>query len=162
MLEIRKLPTRRWKDGRRLRLEALKLEPLAFGSTPEEEERLGEREWRKRIRDAWFAMYDEAPVGMIVCSFNHETKFRHIAEIYSFYVSAAHRGKGVGTALLDHALKLIQKNKRIVKVRLYVNGEQRSAVRMYEKVGFAVTGRLDKEMKVGRKFYTMLMMEKMP
>ena len=143
-----------------MRLESLKESPLAFGAAFEEEATLGVKEWKKRMKNTDFAMDGEAPVGMIVCSFNKDVKFRHIAEIYSLYVQAGYRGKGVGKALLDHALRLAKNNPGIIKVRLYVNSKQRPAVGMYERTGFAVVGRLVREMKVGERFYTMLVMEK--
>ncbi len=143
-----------------MRLESLKQSPLAFGSAFEEEAALGEGEWKKRMKNVDFAMTGRLPVGMIVCSFNKEVKFRHTAEIFGFYVRTGYRGKGVGAALLDHALRLVKDNRGIVKVRLYVNRRQSAALRMYKKAGFAVVGTLVKEMKVGAKFYTMLVMEK--
>jgi len=160
LTEIRKLVTSRWKDYRKLRLESLRRSPLAFGSSFGEEAALREREWKKRMKGAYFAMTGDVPLGMIVCSFNKDVKFRHIAEIFSFYVRPGCRGKGVGTALLDHALWVAKNNALIIKVRLYVNSRQRAAIRMYEKVGFMVVGRLDREMKVGGRYYEMLVMEK--
>jgi len=41
-----------------------------------------------------------------------------------------------------------------------VNSQQHAAVKMYKKAGFKVVGRLEREMKVGPRFYTMLVMEK--
>lgn len=161
MVEIRRLPTDRWRDYRDLRLEALKSDPSAFGSSFKEEEKLTESEWRRRIQNVLFALSDDRPVGMIVYTFDKGLKTRHIAEIYGFYVSANHRGEGVGTRLLAHALSLIRKNGGIVKVRLCVNPEQRVAVKLYKKAGFVVTGRMEKELKVGRRFYGMLFMERM-
>ncbi len=108
-----------------------------------------------------FALSDDRPIGMIVYVFDKGLKTRHIAEIYGFYVRADYRGKGVGTRLLEHALLLICKNRGIVKVKLAVNPEQRVAVKMYKKAGFVVTGRVKKELKVGRRFYGMLFLEKM-
>jgi ribosomal protein S18 acetylase RimI-like enzyme len=63
--------------------------------------------------------------------------------------------------MLESALSSIRKNKAIVKVQLLVNPEQRAAVNVYEKFGFVVIGVLKKELKVGRKFYDVLFMEKM-
>jgi ribosomal protein S18 acetylase RimI-like enzyme len=160
LVEIRKLPPDRWRDYKRLRLEALKQSQLAFGSTLQEEETFKEKEWRKRIKGVQFALSEGTPVGMIECAFNESVKFRHTAEIYSFYVKPSHRGKGTGTALLEHALTLIQRKDGIIKVRLYVNSKQRTAISMYKKAGFTVAGRSDREMKVGQRFYTMLAMEK--
>lgn len=142
-------------------MEALKSDPSAYGSSFEEEETLKEAEWRRRIRSVLFTLSDDRPIGMIVYVFDEGFKTKHIAEIYGFYVSTNHRGKGVGTRLLEHALLLIRNNRGIVKVKLAVNPEQRIAVRMYKKTGFVVTGRVKKELKVGRRFYGMLFMEKM-
>ena len=160
MIEIRKLPVSRWKDMRKLRLESLKESPLAFGSTVGEDHALKESEWKKRMRGAYFALADDVPVGMIVCAFNKDVKFRHVAEIYSFYVREDSRGKGVGSGLIGRALRMAQRKKDVVKVRLYVNRQQRTALRMYFKTGFEVVGTLNREMKVGGRFYTMLVMEK--
>jgi ribosomal protein S18 acetylase RimI-like enzyme len=160
-VEIRKLPADRWRDHRDLRLEALKSDPSAFGSSFEEEETFTEDEWRKRIQNVLFALSDGRPIGMIVYVFDEGLKTKHIAEIYGFYVSANHRGEGVGTRLLERALLHIRKNKRVIKVTLAVNPEQRAAVKPYRRAGFVVTGRTEKELKVGRRFYGMLFMEKM-
>ena len=141
------------------------IERLIFGPAHgqygrEEEASFGVAEWKKKMKNTCFAMAGETPVGMIVCSFNKEVKFRHIAEIYSFYVQTGYRGKGIGKALLNHALGVASNDKRIVKVRLYVNSQQRAAVKMYGRAGLTVVGRLQREMKVGGRFYTMLIMEK--
>jgi ribosomal protein S18 acetylase RimI-like enzyme len=159
-VKIRKLPISRWEDYKRLRLESLKESPLAFGSAFEEEAGFRVAQWKKRMKGTYFAMSGKVPVGTVVCSFSKEVKFRHIAEIYGFYVRASHRGKGIGTALLNHALRLASENTRVIKARLYVNDHQRAALKMYEKAGFKVVGRLDREMKVDGRFYTMLVMEK--
>ena len=97
---------------------------------------------------------------MIVYAVEQRPKSRHIAGIYGFYVGAGYRGEGVGTKLLERALSLIRRNKRVIKVELGVNPQQRAAVRLYRKAGFIVTGRAEKELKVGRRFYGMLFMEK--
>ncbi len=157
---IRKLARSRWRDYKKLRLESLARSPLAFGSSLEEEIALKENEWKKRMRNAYFALDGEKLVGMVACNFNKEVKFRHIAEIYSLYVRPGERGRGTGTSLLDHALLLAAKNPEILKVRLYVNDRQHAALSMYRKAGFEQVGSLDREMKVGLRYYTMLVMEK--
>jgi ribosomal protein S18 acetylase RimI-like enzyme len=160
LIEIRKLPADRWKEYRDLRLEALKMEPSAYGSSFEEAKRHKEELWRERIKSVLFALSDDRPVGMVVYVFGEGLKSRHIAEIFGFYVSPDHRGQGVGTRLLERAIAQIRRNRRIIKVKLAVNPEQRTAVRLYQKAGFVVTGSVEKELKVGRKYYGMLFMEK--
>jgi len=158
---IRKLPRSRWKDYRNLRLEALKSDPSAFGSSFEEEVTLTEGEWKRRIKNILFAMSNDTPVGMIGYVFGDRLKTKHIAEILGVYVNSGHRGEGIGTKMLGRALQMIRKNKRAVKAALWVNPEQLAAVRLYKKFGFVVTGKSKKSIKVGRRFFDMLLMEKM-
>ena len=161
MVEIRRLPTDRWRDFRSLRLKALKSDPSAYGSSFEEERSLAEKEWRRRIRSVTFALCEDRPVGMITCYFNNGIKTKHIAEIYGFYVEPDRRGEGIGARLFERALAASRRKKGIIKVSLAVNPEQRVAIRIYRKAGFVVTGRTEKELKVGRQYYGMLFMEKM-
>lgn len=161
MVKIRKLPADKWREYRDLRLEALKSDPSAFDDSFEEAEAFTEEKWRSRIKHVLFALSDDKPVGMIAYFCDEGFKSRHIAEIVSFYVNADYRGEGIGTRLFERALSLIQKNKRIVKVKLAVTPEQGIAIKMYKKAGFVVTGRMKKELKIGRSFYDSLCMEKM-
>jgi len=160
LVQIRKLPADRWKDFRDLRLKALKTDPSAYGGSYEEEVKLKEDEWRRRIKSAIFALSDDEPIGMIVLYFDLRPKTRHIADIYGFYVRPEHRGEGIGTRLFERAMALARRNRRIIKVSLAVNPEQRTALRIYRKAGFVVTGRTERELKVGGKFYGMVFMEK--
>jgi RimJ/RimL family protein N-acetyltransferase len=160
LIRIRRLPADRWEDYRDLRLEALRSDPSAFGSSFEEEVTLTEDDWKRRIRNVLFAVSDDAPIGMVVCLFNDRPKTKHIAEIVGVYVGADHRGEGVGTRMLERALLLIRSKKKVVKVQLAVNPEQRAAVKLYKRAGFVVWGRTKKELKVGRQFFDMLFMEK--
>ena len=142
-------------------MEALENDPQAFGSSTQEEEKLTREDWERRIRDALFALEDGKPVGMIVFVLNDRPKLKHVASIFGVYVSPEHRGKGIGTGLLRAALLRIGRKEGIVKAKLAVNSEQLSALRMYEKAGFVVAGRMQKELKVGRRFFDELIMEKM-
>ena len=144
-----------------MRLEALKSDPSAFGSSFEEEQKFTESRWRKRIKNVLFALTDNRPIGMIAYVFDEGLKTKHIAEIYGFYVNADYRGEGIGRRLLEQALPAIRKKNEIVKARLYVNTEQRTAVDLYKKAGFVIRGEMKKELKIGRQFFDMLILEKM-
>lgn len=157
---IKKLPASRWEDYKRLRLKALRGNPFAFGRAYSEEKGLPESEWRRLIRHDLFAVSDGELVGMVGYVFNDKLKRRHIADIVGVYVSGKHRGRGIGDMLFKEVLAKVGKNRRIVKIRLNVNPEQKAAVRLYEKNGFVVVGRLRKELKVGNRFFDDLIMEK--
>jgi ribosomal protein S18 acetylase RimI-like enzyme len=159
MIEVSSLPANRWKDYRRLRLEALRTDGAAFGSSYGEEVKLSARAWRQRMKNCLFALSENRPVGEISVVFSDRVKTRHIAFIYGFYVTPMARGKGVGTMLMESALAKVRANKGIVKVALSVNPAYKAALSVYEKAGFRVCGTATKELKVGRRFYDMLNME---
>jgi RimJ/RimL family protein N-acetyltransferase len=160
LIEIKFLPEDRWKEARELRLEALKTEPSAFGSSVEEEERLTEAEWRERTKNALVALSDGRLVGTITYIFSHRVKTKHVAYIYGFYVGPDYRGQGFGRKLLEAALKNIGENKSIVKVQLQANPKQEAAIALYKSAGFQVVGELKKEMKIGGEYHNELVMEK--
>ena len=160
MVEIARLPVDRWEEVKRLRLEALRTDPAAFGSSPEEDEALPEAEWKRRMPNSLFAISDDKPVGMIAFLFGNRAKSKHIADIFAVYVTPGQRGKGVGTLLLETTLSEIRRNKEIRKIKLMVNPEQRAAVRLYKAAGFVVAGKAKREFKVGRRYVDMVYMEK--
>ena len=160
MIEIKKLPPGRWKDFQDLRLEALQNDPLAFGSSYEEEKNLTQDEWKRRIKNSLFAVSNDKPIGMIVYIINDKIKTRHVADIFGIYVKKEYRGQDIGTKLIESALKIIQKNGAVSKIKLTVNPEQKAAVKLYEKCGFQLAGRLKKELKVEDKFYDEIIMER--
>ena len=160
MVEIKKLPSNRWKDYRDLRLEALKNDPIAFGSSYEEEIKISREKWKKKIKNVLFALSDDEPIGMIVYIFDNKLKTRHIANIFGVYVKKEHRGKGIGKKLVENAISLIRKNKNIIKINICVNPKQKSAVKLYEKYGFKSIGTLKNDLYVNGKFCDELIMEK--
>lgn len=161
MVVIKKLEEDRWAESRDLRLDALRKEPIAFGSSYEEEKRLSEGDWRERMKNALFAISEDRPIGMIALVREKKTKARHIANIYGMYVNEKYRGLGIGRKLMDSALKQIRRNKEVVKVKLTVNPKQKAAVKLYLNCGFKVVGRSKKELRVEGRFYDDLIMEKM-
>jgi ribosomal protein S18 acetylase RimI-like enzyme len=164
MITVTRLPESRWPDYRDLRLEALKNDPLAYGSSYEEELGYQEADWRERMLAVLFAVPsgspDSKPVGMIVCGRNNRLKTSHICGIYGVYVSREYRGRGIGRTLMEAALEEIKRMTGVVKIELAVNPTQKAAERLYRKYGFKITGRVKKALCVNGTFYDELMMEK--
>lgn len=156
---INSLPDERWKDYRSLRLKALSHEPVAFGSSYEEEVLFGEDVWKARMADGLYATEGDTVAGMIGVVFNSRIKTRHVASIVSFYVDPVYRGRGIGQKLMDAAIEKIKSRGNIAKVELSVNPLQDRAVRLYEMKGFRVTGRQSKELCVNGVYYDELYME---
>jgi RimJ/RimL family protein N-acetyltransferase len=160
MVEIGRLAPNRWKEYRVLRLEALKNDAIAFGSSYSEEIRLPSNEWKRRIKNALFAVINKKPIGMIVYIFQNKAKIRHIANIFGVYVKKDYRGKGIGGKLVESAIFSIKKNKKVIKINMTVNPRQKGAVKLYKRYGFKTIGVLKKDLKVNGRFYDELIMEK--
>jgi ribosomal protein S18 acetylase RimI-like enzyme len=160
MIEIKKLKPDKWKDYRDLRLDALKNEPLAFASSYREEKNITRHEWKKRSKNALFAVLGDKPIGMIVYLFNDKIKTKHIAHIFGVYVKKEYRGREIGKNLIEDVLKIIEENVNISKIRLIINPDQKAAVKIYENFGFDIVGRLKNELRVDDKYYDGLIMEK--
>ena len=94
-LTIITLPPERWREAKQLRLEALLAEPSAFASSYEDELAFPDDVWIARLISAnerdgnmtFFAEADGALVGMAGAGWSAKAKLRHVAEIYSVYVS---------------------------------------------------------------------------
>ncbi len=159
MISIRKLEDFRWMEYRDLRLEALKNEPIAFGSSYEDEKDYTEDTWKAMLKNVIFALIDDKPVGMIVLVISLKPKVKHIANIFGIYVKKRYRQKGLGKLLLDAAIS-ISKEKKLEKIKLGVNPEQEAAVSLYKKYGFVEVGRPRNELKIDGKLYDEILMEK--
>jgi len=159
-IKIKKLNKNRWKDYRDLRLEALKKEQIAFGSSYNEEKNISEEEWKKRIKNVLFAFSKDKPIGMIVYIRESKIKTKHTANIFGVYVTREYRGQGVGKKLVDSALARIRKSKGVLKIKLTVNPKQKAALKLYQNYGFKIVGKLKKELYIGGRFYDELIMEK--
>ncbi|MFX1253385.1 MAG: GNAT family N-acetyltransferase [Promethearchaeota archaeon] len=158
-LEIRKIEENEWEFYKRIRLESLKEEPIAFGRSFEEETIFTEETWRARSRDVVLAFDDKKPVGLMAFIISNRVRTQHIATIYSVYVNKAYRGNKIGKKLLNFVLEEIKKNKQVRKVNLSVNPELKPAVTLYKNAGFNPVGTLHKEALIDGKYYDQLFME---
>lgn len=133
-----------WRDLKALRLEALQREPAAFSSTYEETVIRPDGHWRDRLADplsVLFMAYGEGrPIGMVGGRLGADDGDRTVAGVFSMYVTAEQRGKGVGGSLLHTLIDHVSADPEIVTVRLNVRVEQAAACRLYESHGFRVVG----------------------
>ena len=156
---IGRLPEEEWEKYKEIRLEALKTDPIAFGSSYEEEINRPESHWRNRTVGAVFAFFGDKIVGLMSYKDEDRLKTKHKSGIYSVYVKPEYRGKKVGKKLLEETLRLIKENKEIIKVNITVNPLQTPAVKLYESFGFKAAGTLSKELLVNGTYYDELLME---
>jgi ribosomal protein S18 acetylase RimI-like enzyme len=138
-----------------LRLEALEVEPLAFGKSAQEHRATNVDEIARRFRDApeenihLGAFEDDQLIGM--ATFIRETgvKERHKGHIYGVYVNSAHRRRGVGQALLAALLEGAKRDSSLELILLAVATGQSAAKQLYIRFGFETYGTEPHALKVG-------------
>ncbi|MGD0779329.1 MAG: GNAT family N-acetyltransferase [Dehalococcoidales bacterium] len=160
MITIVKLNEDRWQDYRDLRLESLKNEPIAFSSSYEEEQPTPENIWRERIKNIWFAIDNNKPIGLAGIFRNNRLKTNHVCEMYGVYLRKEYRGQGIGKKLIETVLAEIQNLKGIKIINVGVNPTQKAAKHLYNQHGFKTVAHFKNWMCVNSKFYDALIMEK--
>jgi ribosomal protein S18 acetylase RimI-like enzyme len=129
-----------------LRLEALELEPMAFGSSPEEHRRTTPEQLADTLKtiapDSFVigAFVDGQLRGMAGFSREARIKTRHRGRIWGVYVAADARGRLLGRRMLQHLLDEVRTVPGIEWVQLCVAVNQTAARRLYASLGFEPRG----------------------
>jgi ribosomal protein S18 acetylase RimI-like enzyme len=148
---IRRLRAAEWAALRALRLEALREAPGAFGSTYEREVILSDNDWRERAArsgsgvDAVIvvAVVGGRWVGMARGSLDERgdgSVGRPTASMTAVYVAPDWRGRGVGSAVSAGVVEWARE-RGAAEIRLHVADGNDDARRLYERLGFTLTGR---------------------
>jgi RimJ/RimL family protein N-acetyltransferase len=159
-LQIRRLETSDAALYRDIRLEALKKNPEAFGSTFEREnaQPLSWFEAAVGRADIFGAFHDETLAGIAGYAAQEGSKQAHKALLWGMYVRTAARNAGIGEALvaavLDHA------RGRVEMVQLSVVSENEAARRLYGALGFVEFGYEKRALKQDGRYYDEVLMVK--
>lgn len=95
---------------------------------------------KERSVEVFVAQKDKEPVGFFYLTYPTGERYQTsecYAVIHDMYVKQAYRKKGIGTRLMEEAMKRIKK-RDMENVKLSVLSENFNAVRFYEKFGFKV------------------------
>jgi len=130
-----------------VRLNALSESPSAFGSTYAREAAFAETEWLARL-ERWdgekgigfVAMDGDAGCGIAGALLDLEDAT--LAQLVSMWTAATHRRQGVGKLLVDAVVDWAA-SRKIKTLTLMVVSTNGPAIRFYEQLGFAKTGRTD-------------------
>lgn len=161
-VEIVRLPPEQWRAYKDLRLEALKNEPQAFGSSYAGSLNIPDADWRTRLENAargkghWllFAREKDALVGMIGAFIEDAPG---IAMIVSVYVAKAARGRGISKKLMTAILAELTRSQSVETARLTVNKDQFAAVALYRGFGFKVLREEEAAMGDGKSYIEYVM-----
>ena len=163
LMHITTLSKNEWKQFRDIRLEALKNDPLAFGSTYKEGLQKTDEEWQlpltKETSHLLFAKDGDEVIGMIASYQDEGEKCKHVAYVWGVYVRELYRGKGIAKKLFEVLFEKL-KALHVIKINLNVNTTQEHAKRLYESLGFETVGTAHKEMYINGGYYDEYLMEK--
>jgi ribosomal protein S18 acetylase RimI-like enzyme len=156
MYQVRALGVDDADDYRRIRLDALRLHPGAFGSAYEDEAVLDRTQFAERLAAPGFTRYggfaaDEL-VGLAGLQMRTGAKERHKARLFSMYVAAAHRGGELAQRLIEAVIAGARDAGALV-VQLSVAADNPPAQRLYRRMGFTVYGVERRSLKVGDHFH---------
>jgi ribosomal protein S18 acetylase RimI-like enzyme len=141
---VRRIRASDWSEFRTLRLKALRVDPVAFGSTLERELAYPEARWKQWAEgagagDEAATFVAELPEGGLVGLAGVFTKSGE-HHLWGMWVAPEHRRLGVGAALLDALFAWGETVRPRRPILLEVNPEEEAAVRLYLRHGFFFTG----------------------
>jgi ribosomal protein S18 acetylase RimI-like enzyme len=130
-----------------VRLRALQDAPHAFGATYAKESQLTDAEWLERTqrwngeRGVGFLAMDDGPACGIAGSFLDQKDVTR-AQLISMWTAPTYRQRGVGRLLVNAVLDWAKLRKALA-LHLMVTSNNQPAIRFYERLGFARTGRTE-------------------
>ena len=128
-----------------IRLRALLDSPGAFGSTHAWESQLTYAGWMERIgrwnngRGVGYLAIDQGiPCGIAGCLLHDDDPTG--AQLISMWVAPTHRQLGVGRLLVEEVIRWAR-SRGALRLQLTVTARNDSAIRFYQRLGFAFTGK---------------------
>lgn len=91
-------------------------------------------------------------IATLICQGGHRRAMRHAA-IMSISVAKEWRGQGIGGRLMEHIIAWAKKSGIVTRIELVVFVKNESAIRLYEKYGFEIEGKLHKAVFKNGKYY---------
>ena len=154
-LKIRVLTERDEKEYWKLRPEALEREPQSFTESAEEHRAMARERSAACLRRrnnaslVMGAFFMGELVGMAGFFRERHLKTQHKGRIWSVYVRANCRGKGLGWGLLVALLERVKKLPGLEQVSLSVSSSQPVAKKLYQSLGFETFGVEERAFKIG-------------
>jgi len=134
---VRRLSAGDWKTYKRIRLDALRTDPSAFGSTLAQAMELPDVEWQARLERSHMFVGEVVGEAAGLAGGLRRDGF---VELISMWVAPQSRGTGLAAMLIE-AVVAWAAGEGYPEVRLWVVEGNAAATRAYEKSGFAPTGR---------------------
>jgi ribosomal protein S18 acetylase RimI-like enzyme len=158
-MHVRKLTEADATEFWQLRLRALRDNPEAFSSSYEESHTIPLVRVMQRLREESIAgdncilgAFEATLVGMVGFRRHQSIKEQHKSTLWGMYVIPEMRGRGIGKALLSHAIAHATSLAGLVQMHLAVVSTQAAARHLYRSLGFEVYGLEPRALKVGNQY----------
>lgn len=143
-MQIRVLDSNDAVNYKKIRLEALKMNPESFSSSYEEEKDYPLERYESRLKgeeSLTFGAFDqEQLVGVVTLIFEMKNKLKHRANIAAMYVNSENRKQGIGKGLMAKAINKAKTMDGIEQIYLGVVSTNEAAKKLYHSLGFETYG----------------------
>ena len=128
---------------RAIRLESVHYNNQAFAVSQTQLLGLSHDQWEQACSDAMFgqlnaiyvAYHQSCVIGMVGCRIDGSPKMPHVGMVWGMYVNPIHRGKQVGTQLIQQVI-VHGEHLGLHMLKLSVTTNQDAAIALYRHVGF--------------------------
>jgi ribosomal protein S18 acetylase RimI-like enzyme len=156
-MTVKRIISSDWQEYKKIRLEALKNEPQAFGSSYAKENERTEIEWQNKLAksedlNGTSFFYAVSKSGLFVAvggAYQDNNKQWNIVAIYT---KKEVRGQGLGQRVFKSIINEL-KARKIKKAYLRVNTLQVAAQALYEKNGFVIKQIIKDQLLGDGKYY---------
>ena len=157
-MKIRILNKQDVHEFKRIRLEGLRINPEAFGSSYEEEMSLSDEFFQNRIiqteQNLGLGAFDgKTLIGTALFFRENKSKLYHKGFVVGVYITPAYRGKGIGKRLLKILVSETRKYSHLSKLQLSVNAANVTAKNIYQHCGFIKEGSEKDAIRINEKSY---------
>jgi ribosomal protein S18 acetylase RimI-like enzyme len=164
-MQIRRLVPEDLQAYRTIRLQSLLEEPIAFGSSHEQESAQPLQYFADHLapdsdRILLGAFQADSLIGIVGLSRETSIKEQHRAFLRAMFVSADHRGKGIGQLLMTEAIAIANAMTGLRQITLSVTASNVAALSLYRRNGFLEYGRLPEALCVQGRYYDEILMIK--
>lgn len=156
-MTVKRVASSDWQEYKEIRLEALKNEPQAFGSSYNKENERTESEWQNKLAKSedlngisfFYAILKEGVFVAIGGAYQDNNKQWNIIAIYT---KKEVRGQGLGQEIFKSIINEL-KARKIKKAYLCVNTLQIAAQALYKKNGFIIKQIIKDQLLGDGKYY---------
>ncbi|OCA86204.1 MULTISPECIES: GNAT family N-acetyltransferase [unclassified Bacillus (in: firmicutes)] len=143
----------------KVRLNALKMNPEAFGSTYEREVGYSLDMVKERIKPTMdkyiVGAFDnrKSLVGIVTFIREDNLKTRHKGNVYGMYIAPGNRGQGLGKLLMNELISKAKNSEGLEQINLTVVSDNHYAKKLYKSLGFEVYGIERNALKFNGRYY---------